>query len=98
MNDDTDTWDMPVHFKLYEYPSGGFYIVVEQLDAPTLPILDNGFLCLEMDERSSIEDARALSKMLDEKVVRITYTGIERPEWSDNPGRGRRTRRRRPRN
>ena len=89
----TDTWDMPVRFKPTKYASGEAWIMMEQMDAPTLPILEKGFLGLDLREGATIEEAEEIARMLNRQVMLITYTGPKRPEWVDNPGRGERAKR-----
>ena len=88
--DNSDTWDMPVHFKVRQHVSGGYWILIEQLDSPTLPIFDDfgGFLGIDLDGHTTDEEAMALAKQLDKHVIHLTYTGDKRPQWADNPGRG----------
>ncbi len=92
-HDNTDTWDMPVRFKPIGDASGGLWIKIEQLSDPTLPILEQGFLGFDLREGTTIDEAKEIATMLDRKVMLITYTGLKRPEWADNPGRSDRAKR-----
>ncbi len=94
IENDTDTWDMPVHFKVCQYDEGGFWIMIEKVDDPTLPILSDGFLGIELREGVGAEEAKQLADLLDERVTLLTFTGKKRREWADNPGRSERARRR----
>ena len=93
IENDTDTWDMPVHFKVCQYDEGGFWIMIEKVDDPTLPILSDGFLGIELHKGVGAEEAKQLADRLDERVALLTFTGKKRREWADNPGRGERARR-----
>lgn len=93
-SDDIETWDMPVGFKVRQHVSGAPWILVEQLGAPTLPILDEGFLGIDLAEGTTAAEARELAQLLAERVTHLTYTGPPRAAWIDNPGRGARARRR----
>ena len=84
----TDTWDMPVPFKPSEYASGGLWIMMKKLGEPTLPILEKGFLGLDLREGTTIEEAGEIVDILNRKATLITYTSPKHPEWVDNPGRG----------
>jgi hypothetical protein len=93
--DDVDTWDMPVHFKVRQAGDGSLWILIEQLRPPTLPILDAGFLGLELAKGTTTEQIEKLAQLLDERVTNLTYTGPNRGAWIDNPGRRARAKRRR---
>lgn len=95
--DDTETWDMPVQFKVRRHVSGSYWIMIEQLREPTLPILDEGFLGIDLAEETTAKQAKELAELLDERVTHLTYTGPKRTAWVDNPGRGARAKRRKPR-
>ena len=86
---ETETWHEVPYFK----PRGGEkifpvrYLSIETLEGPTLPILADGFLALELREGTPASIARELAEMLNKHVAYLTYTGPNRPEWADQPGR-----------
>ena len=59
---DTDTWDMPVRFRPRQHASGGLWIMIEQRDQPTLPILGQGFLGLDLSAGTTIEDGAHVAR------------------------------------
>ena len=91
--EDTETWDMPVHFRVRRHVGGSYWIMIEQLREPTLPILDEGFLGIDLAEGTTAKQAKELAELLDERVTQLTYTGAKRAAWVDNPGRRSRVRR-----
>jgi hypothetical protein len=83
---DRDTWEQKPRFKLRKIGvDGPYHIPIEAFDDPLLPILNEGFLSLELTEGSSFDEAQALLDALAEKVAFVTYTGEVHTEWV--PGR-----------
>jgi hypothetical protein len=91
---DTETWDMPVHFKVRQHASGSYWIMIEQLREPTLPILDEGFVGIDLADGTTAKQAKELADLLDERVTHLTYVGPNRTAWVDNAGRAARAKRR----
>lgn len=46
------------------------------------------YLGFDLPEGTTPERAQEIIKFLNDNIRFITYTGADRPEWSDNPGRG----------
>jgi hypothetical protein len=83
---DRDTWEQRPRFKLRRIGADGPYFVpIEAVTDPLLPILTDGFIALELKEGATQDEAVALLDALTEKVAFVTYTGESRPEWL--PGR-----------
>lgn len=87
--DHIDTWEQKPLFKVRRIGvDGPLFIPIEAHSDPILPMMDQGFLSLELKEAVSMEEANALLAELREKVAFVTYTGEPAPEWNDQPGRG----------
>ncbi len=69
---DTDTWDMPVRFRPRQHASCGLWIMIEQQDQPTLPILGQGFLGLDLRVGKTIEEAGEIADILNRKAALMT--------------------------
>ena len=97
MTDETDTWGMKVTFTLKTpvRAEGTPWLAIEWLSGPPLPILYGGFLGLEFYEGTPLKKVREIAELLDEHIEYISYTGLVRPEFIDQPGRGAVARRKR---
>lgn len=83
---DDETWAMRPRFKLRRVGMDGpLFLAIDPLD-DALPILTEGFVCLELREGVSREDAMALIDQLTDMVAFVTYTG-DQPAWNPAPGR-----------
>ena len=85
----TDTWAMDPYFKGMGGPvtTGRHLISIQVFNGPDVPILQDGFLQLELGEDVTGEEAVELVNLLNLHVERLTYTGPTKPEFIDQPGR-----------
>lgn len=84
--EDRDTWEQRPRFRLRRIGiDGPYFIPIEAITEPVLPILADGFIALELKEGVSQDEAQALLDALTEKVAFVTYTGEANPGMM--PGR-----------
>ncbi len=85
----TDTWAMDPYFKGWGGPvtTGRHLISIRSFEGPDVPILQDGFLTLELREDVTAEEAEKLINLLNLHVDRLTHTGPTKPEFVDQPGR-----------
>jgi hypothetical protein len=89
---DSDTWGMKPRFKLRRIGQDGpLYLAIDPLDGG-LPILDDGFVALELKDGVDRDAALALLDQLSDMVAHLTYTG-SKPKGYRTPGRAERCRR-----
>ena len=94
---DTDTWEQKARFKVRRIGvDGPFFLPLEPVDDPVLPILSSGFLSLELAAETTDEEAKAFLDILNEKVKFVTYTGSPDPGWEHTPGRAEQAGRKQP--
>lgn len=92
---ETDTWHFATYFKgtrhMGAHRLGRHFFVIERLNSDNeIPLLDDGFLGLELYEGTPPAVAEELLGLLNKHVEYLTYTGPTRPEWEDRPGRSQR--------
>lgn len=92
---ETDTWQFEPCFKpsrhMDAHRLGRHYFIIEPLDGDSeIPLLDDGFLALELREGTPSDVAEKLVALLNEHVGYLLYTGPTLPEWEDRPGRSQR--------
>ena len=87
-----ETWDMLPYFKGSGYGNGKSYIVVETWEGPGLPFQDNGFLGFDFEDDTPVETMHEVIRLLNKHISRVTFTGLNKPEWAHVVGRGERAR------
>ena len=83
-----DIYQSKTGFQAKEPPSGAFYISCLPSKGPSIPVLRNGALALELKDETTIEEAQALAALLNEKVRYLTYTGAITMDYRGQVGRG----------
>ncbi len=61
------------HFRLSEYPSGDFFIVLEQLDGEPLEMMRR-LVGFDLPSGTKVGEAEAVKKFLSDKLVFVTET------------------------
>ena len=62
-----------VHFKVRQYPSGQPYIEVQVMDVPTTPVLQHGYVCIDLNKGASLEEADSLVSEFNKYCVGVGY-------------------------
>ncbi len=88
LSDEYATWDMDSHFHVMEHADGTLWLAIEATGDHELPVLRDGFLGLELHSGTSIEEAKQIARVFNNRVSAVSYTGKITPEFSDQPGRG----------
>ena len=83
-----DTFQAKTNFQAKEYASEAPYISCLPSKGPSIPVLRNGALALELKDETTIEEAQALAALLNEKVRYLTYTGAITMDYRGQVGRG----------
>ena len=86
--DEHDTWDMEVDFDTKEYAEGECWLAIQHWDGPELPILRHGgFMGLDLNQGTTIEEAKELEALLRKHVKFLTFSDENRPEYKGYVGR-----------
>ena len=69
-----NNWHMAVTFTVKDQVSDTPRIMVEHLDGPVLPILQEGLLGLDLQKETTLDEAEELAAMLRKHVKHLTLT------------------------
>lgn len=84
-----DTWGADVSFAVRVHESGNPWIIVQGFIPPELPILRVGdFLGFETPDGTTVDEAEALVRNMNQMISAITFTGDMRPEFIGHLGAG----------
>jgi len=69
------TTRMQCRFTVKEDAEGQPFLMAEPVGSMPLPILEGGFLSIGLKPGTSLQDAQALARSLNDKVSSLAYTG-----------------------